>query len=74
MRHLLRSYMHYYNGARLCLWARTRPYREPFRSSDAFCPYQFLADYTINMFGSNFRQGQGQPFYCWCPGCGGLIV
>jgi transposase InsO family protein len=51
LRHLLRSYMHYYNGARTHLSAL-------FRSSDAFCPHQFLADYTINMFGSNFRQGQ----------------
>ena len=33
-----------------------RQSHEPFRSSDAFCPHQFLADCTINMFGFNFRQ------------------
>ena len=29
----------------------------PFRWSDAFCRHQFLADYTTNMFGFDFRQG-----------------
>ena len=59
LRHLLRSYMHYYNGARTHLsLARTRLYRELFRSSDAFCRHQFLADCTINTFGFNFRQAQ----------------
>ena len=29
-----------------------------FRPSGAFCRYQFLADYTISMFGFYFRQGQ----------------
>jgi hypothetical protein len=31
---------------------------ELFRSLGEFCRRQFLADYTINMFGSDFRQGQ----------------
>jgi hypothetical protein len=44
LRHLLRSYMHYYNGAWL----------------DAFCRCQFSADCTINMFGFNFGQAQGR--------------
>jgi hypothetical protein len=34
-----------------------RRYRGPFRLSDAFCRHQFLADCTINMLGSDFRQG-----------------
>jgi hypothetical protein len=44
--------------AHICRWAKMRQSHEPFRSSDAFCPHQFLADCTINMFGFNFRQGQ----------------
>jgi hypothetical protein len=31
-----------------------------FRQSDAFFRLQFSADYTITMFGFDFRQGQGQ--------------
>ena|SRR3981189_37330 len=31
---------------------------EQFRPLGAFCRHQFLADYTINMFGFDFRQGQ----------------
>ena len=30
-----------------------------FRPSDAFFRLQFSADYTITMFGFDFRQGQG---------------
>jgi hypothetical protein len=33
-------------------------YHELFKSLGEFCRRQFLADYTINMFGSDFRQGQ----------------
>ena len=33
-------------------------YRERFRPLGAFCRHQFLPDYTINMFGFDFRQGQ----------------
>jgi transposase InsO family protein len=59
LRHLLRSYMHYYNSARTHLsLTKMRQSHEPIRSSDAFCRHQFLADCTINMFGFNFRSGQ----------------
>jgi len=37
---------------------RTRRYHELFRPSGAFCRHQFLADYTISIFGFDFRQGQ----------------
>jgi hypothetical protein len=35
-----------------------RQYRGPFGLSDAFCPNQFSVGYTINIFGSDLRQGQ----------------
>jgi hypothetical protein len=35
-----------------------RRYRGSFRLSDAFCPNQFSVGYTINIFGSDLRQGQ----------------
>src|SRR5271169_2343560 len=40
-----------------------RRYRGPFRLSDAFCRRQFSADYTIIMFGFDFRQAQGADGY-----------
>jgi hypothetical protein len=45
--------------AHICPWAR--PYRGLFRSSDAFWRHQFSVDCTINIFGFDFRQGQGSP-------------
>ena len=46
LRHLLRSYMHYYNAARthLSLGQGRRPYRGLFRSSDTLCRHQFSAN------------------------------
>jgi hypothetical protein len=58
-RHVLLSYMKYYNGARTHLSLnKDARYHELFRPSGAFCQRQFLADYTTNMFGFDFRQGQ----------------
>src|SRR5271170_6373413 len=34
----------------------------PFRRSDAFCPNQFSVGYTIDIYGSDLRQGQ---VVCW---------
>ena len=59
LRHLLLSYMAYYNGARTHLsLTRMRRSHGLFRQSDAFFRLQFSADYTITMFGFDFRQGQ----------------
>jgi hypothetical protein len=59
LRHVLLSYMAYYNGARthLCL-NKDRQSHGLFRPSDAFFRLEFSAGYTINMFGFDFRQGQ----------------
>ena len=59
LRHILLSYMHYYNGARthLSLNKMCR-YRGLFRPSGAFSRHPCSADYTIPMFGFDFRQGQ----------------
>jgi hypothetical protein len=38
-------------------------YRGPFRLSGAFSRYPFSADYTISMFGIDFRQGQARSSY-----------
>ena len=54
LRQILLSYMAYYNDARTLM----RRCRGLFRPSDAFFRLQFSADYTITMFGVDFRQGQ----------------
>jgi hypothetical protein len=46
-------------SCRTCPTHRTRRCRGLFRPSDAFFQLQFSADYTITMFGLDFRQGQG---------------
>ena len=58
LRHILLSYMEYYNDARthLFLNLRMRRYRGLFRPLGAFSRHQFSADYTISMFGFDFRQ------------------
>jgi hypothetical protein len=38
--------------------SRMRRYRGLFRPSGAFFQHPFSADYTISMFGFDFRQGQ----------------
>ena len=44
-----------------------------FRPSDAFFQFQFSADYTINMFGFDFRQGQwARSFARAAPRCGSI--
>ena len=61
LRHVLLSYMEYYNGARTHLALNKKDgarYRVPFRPSGTFFQRHFSADCTINMFGFNFRQGQ----------------
>ena len=56
LRHLLLSYMHYYNtAARIYLWARTHPSCAQFTQSDASTPSPFLVDCIINMFGFDLR-------------------
>ena len=56
LRHMLLSYLAYYNGARTHLSLKRR-YRGLFRPLGAFTRAQFSADYTISMFGFDFRQG-----------------
>jgi hypothetical protein len=58
LRYLLLSYMAYYNSARIHLSVKDAPLPGLFRPSDAFFRLQFSADYTITMFGFDFRQGQ----------------
>jgi hypothetical protein len=72
LRHILLLYMHYYNGTRTHL----------FLNKDAPVPravqvarrHQFSADYTISMFGFNFRQGQLFKAHEKCYGCGAFVA
>jgi hypothetical protein len=41
---------------RISRWGRIRRYQDPSRRSEAFCRCRSSADYTISMFGSDFRQ------------------
>ena len=56
LRHLLRSYMHYYNGARthLCL-SKDAPISRVVQVVGRILPTPLLVDCTINTFGFNFR-------------------
>ena len=60
LRHLLRSYIHYYNGARTHLsLSKDAPIPRAVQVVGRIFFSQFLADCTINTFGFNFRQEQG---------------
>ena len=59
LRHVLFSYLGYYNGARTHLALRKdAPISRAVHRSEPFAPRQFSADCIINMVGFNFRQGQ----------------
>ena len=58
LRHMLLSYLAYYNGARTHL-SLNKDAPVPL---GAFTRAQFSADYTISMFGFNLRQGQVSVF------------
>src|SRR3954454_3551846 len=59
LRHVLRSYARYYNGARTTYrWPRTRPYPEPSRPSAAFFPCRSSADCITITSGSDLREPQ----------------
>jgi transposase InsO family protein len=59
LRHVLLSYMGYYNGTRtICPWTRTRRCRAPSKQRDTLSAVQSWADCTINMTGFNLRQAQ----------------
>jgi hypothetical protein len=54
-----RGAMQYYNGARTHpALNKDAPVPRAVQVVGEFCRRQFLADYTINMFGSDFRRGQ----------------
>ncbi len=59
LRHLLRSYMKYYNGpARIYPWRRMHRSRAPSIAPETFFVVQFSADCTTNISASNLRQAQ----------------
>jgi hypothetical protein len=57
LRHVLLSYLEYYNEARTHISLNTdAPMRAPCRLPGAFCAGQFWADCITNMAGPDFRQ------------------
>src|SRR6202043_2430076 len=56
LRHLLLSYMTYYNGARIYPWRRMRRSRAPSNGLGRFFAAQFSAGCTTNMSGFDCRQ------------------
>jgi hypothetical protein len=57
LRHVLLSYMNYFNKTRMHL-SLDRPYRVLFRGQGVFFAAQSSADCIINMFGFDLRQAQ----------------
>jgi hypothetical protein len=58
LRHLLRSYKAYYNGARTHLSLnKDAPVPRAVQAIGRILRHQFSEDYTISMFGFDFRQG-----------------
>ena len=62
LRHVLRSYAHYYNGVRAhpCRWPRTCRKRDPSRLSGAFSRCRSSADCTIITSGTDLRQAHAR--------------
>jgi hypothetical protein len=58
LRHILQCYMEYYNAVRTHLSLRMRRFEGSFSASGASKVDPCLADYTINTYGFNLRQGQ----------------
>jgi hypothetical protein len=59
LRHVLLSYMNYYNETRTHLSLdRMRPYRERFKGQGVFFAFQSWAGCITNIFGFDLRQAQ----------------
>ena len=59
LRHVLLSYMNYYNETRSTYrWTRMRPYRARFRGQGVFFVFQSWAGCTTNIFGFDLRQAR----------------